>query len=90
MHNPFVNLTHAQQTLIDQLATDLADRDDTDQMPTWVSYRMVERLVREKIIAQGDIGPSFQFCLCLPDISTPVDFTKDVALQSPLLRLDHE
>jgi len=90
VHNPFVNLTHAQQTLIDQLANDLADRDDSDQMPNWVSYRMVERLVREKIIAQGDIGPRFQFCLCLPHISTPVDFANDIALQSPLLSLSHE
>jgi len=49
VHNPFVNLTHAQQTLIDQLATDLADRDDAEHMSTWVSYRMVERLVREKL-----------------------------------------
>ena len=90
LHNPLVNLTHAQQTLIDQLANDLADRDDTEHMQTWVSYRMVERLVREKIIAQDAISPHFQFCLCLPHISTPVDFSKDIALQSPLLSLSHE
>jgi hypothetical protein len=90
LYNPFVNLTHVQQTLIDQLANDLADRDDAEHMQTWVSYRMVERLVREKIIAQGTIGPGFQFCLCLPHISTPVDFSKDIALQSPPLSLSDE
>jgi len=59
-------------------------------MQTWVLYRMVERLVREKIEAQDSISPHFQFCLCLPHISTPVDFSKDIALQSPLLSLNHE
>ena len=90
LHNPLVNLAHAQQTLIDQLANDLADRDDTDHMHTWVSYRMVERLVREKIMAQGSTDSYVQFCLCLPHISTAVNFSSDIALQSPILSLSHE
>ena len=84
VHNPKINLAHAQQSLIDQFANDLADRTDTEQLPSWVSYRMVERLVRETITKQSSATRQFQFCLCLPHITKPIDFTKDIALQSPV------
>ena len=90
VHNPVVNLAHAQQTLIDQLANDLADRSDTEKLHEWVSYRMVERLVREKILEQMPTPSAIQFCLCLPHMTKPIDFTTDIALQSSILSLNHE
>ena len=63
-YNAEVNLALSEQNLVDHLANDLADCDDDAAALRLVTYRMVERLVREQIAGQG-LGSDFPFCLCL-------------------------
>jgi hypothetical protein len=85
-YNPAVNLAHAQQTLIEQLANDLASREDSDHIEDWVSYRMVKRLVREIVDKALPPEATYTFCLCLPFTAEPVDIERDKILQSPVMR----
>jgi hypothetical protein len=86
--NPAVNLAHAQQTLVEHFSNDLADRDDHETIDQWVSYRMIHRLVSSTVRDALDPDVPFQFCLCLTPTAKPVDFENDMALQSPVMRLD--
>lgn len=84
-HNPAVNLALLEQTLIDHLAADIADCADGADVKAFVSYRMVERLAREKIKAAGEDATRFQFCVCLERHGAPPDFEGDTILLSPSL-----
>lgn len=84
LHNPQVNLALTEQTLIELLANDLFACDDASSAAGLVSYRMVDRLAREKIGAVAGLS-AYQFRLCMERPGDPVDPEADMILLSPVL-----
>ena len=63
-YNAGVNLALSEQNLVDHLANDLADCADDAAALRLVTYRMVERLVREKLAGCAGLS-AYQFRICL-------------------------
>ena len=84
VHNPRNNLLLAQQNLVDHLAFDIQNLPDGKDARELVSYRMVTRLAREWLRAQGRDAQRWQFELRqVPPLQAP---TPEMAiLISPLL-----
>lgn len=84
LHNARNNLQLAQQNLVDHLAFDIQTLQDGRDPRELVSYRMVTRLAREWLRAQGRLGRRWQFEIRqVPPLHAP---TADMAiLISPLL-----
>jgi len=74
-HNPKNNLALLQQTLVDQLSTDIQRLADSSKAEQLVSYRLVNRLVRE-LLARGNATPAaYQFEIRLIEPLSPDDQT---------------
>lgn len=85
-YNPHVNITLSEQNLIELLANDLVACDEGAAALHLVSYRMVERLAREKAgVIAGFVA--YQFRICLERPSEPCDFNTDTILLSPMIPL---
>ncbi len=63
-YNAEVNLALSEQNLVDHLANDLADCEDDAAALRLVTYRMVERLVCEKLSGCAGLS-AYQFRICL-------------------------
>jgi len=75
LHNPKNNLALLQQTLVDQLSTDIQRLADSSKAEQLVSYRLVNRLVRE-LLARGNATPAaYQFEIRLIEPLSPDDQT---------------
>ncbi len=81
LYNPAVNLALTEQNLVDHLAADVASFEGADAAEL-VTYRMVERLVRERVKASGDDAARMQFRIRLAVPGRP-DEDDDVVLLSP-------
>ena len=84
LHNPQVNLALTEQTLVEHLANDIAACADGGAAGELVSYRMVERLARQKVGAESGLC-AYQFRLCLERPGAPDDPEADMILLSPIL-----
>ncbi len=87
--NPQVNLALGEQNLVEHLSSDIADSVSDAKVQDFVTYRMVERLVRLKLKTQIPPDTGFQFCLCMQRLGAPVDVDRDGVLLSPILRSRH-
>jgi hypothetical protein len=88
-YNAEVNLALSEQNLVDHLANDLADCDDDTAALRLVTYRMVERLVREKLSGYAGLS-AYQFRICLerPGFDPSAhseEATDNLVLQSPVM-----
>ena len=75
----------SEQTLVEQLSTDITDLPDGQSIEQTTTYPMVERLVRTKLLPPDRSWSQFQFCLCLYLTGKTVDFNEDMILLSPEL-----
>ena len=85
LHNPAVNLALTEQNLVDHLAADVAAFEGDDP-GTLTTYRLVERLVRERVRAAAPEASSFQFRIRSELHGVPnesADDDEDVVLVSP-------
>jgi hypothetical protein len=87
--NPQVNLALSEQNLVEHLSSDIADSASDAKVQDFVTYRMVERLVRLKLEAQIPPEIGFQFCLCMQRLGAPVMVDSDCVLLSSILRPPH-
>jgi hypothetical protein len=87
--NAEVNLALSEQNLVEHLSSDIADSGEGASVDPFVTYRMVEKMVRQKLGWDFPEGTRFQFCLCLHRLGKPVDLDDDRVLLSPDLRLSH-
>jgi len=83
--NADLNLAMSEQTLVEQLSTDITDLPDGPSIEQTTTYPMVERLVRTKLLPPDRSWSQFQFCLCLYLTGKTVDFNEDMILLSPEL-----
>ena len=82
-YNPHVNLALSEQNLVELLTNDLSSCDEDAAAVQLVSYRMVDRLVREKV--QETCEPdAYQFRICLERPGATSDFEADTLLLSPV------
>jgi hypothetical protein len=85
LHNAPVNLALNHQNLVDHLAADINDLPEGGAIEDCVSYQLVVRLARERLLAQTAGGPAmeaFQFELRL---ASPRGEAPERMLQSPVL-----
>ena len=87
--NPHVNLALSEQNLVEHLSSDIADSAPDAKVQDFVTYRMVERLVQQKLATQIPADAPFQFCLCMQRLGAPVVFDRDTVLLSPIVRQNH-
>ena len=87
--NPYVNLALSEQNLVEHLSSDIADCASDAMVQDFVTYRMIERLVRLKVETQLPRDVGFQFCLCMQRLGVPVEVDRDSVLLSPILRQLH-
>ena len=83
-YNPQVNLALSEQNLVELLANDLAACEEgADALPL-VSYRMVDRLVRDK---SGCVSgwAAYQFRICLERTGEVSNLDEDTILLSPII-----
>lgn len=85
--NAEVNLALSEQNLVEHLSSDIAESVENERVDAFVTYRMVEKMVRQKLSGALREGSRFQFCLCLHRLGKPVDLDRDRVLLSPDLRL---
>ncbi len=83
--NPDVNLALTEMNLVDHLANNINDLDDPAQIAKLVPYRMLDRLVRDKL--QTYLAPwnQYQFRVCAISPGCGIDFETDTLLISPML-----
>ena len=86
-HNPQVNLALSEQNLVELLANDLVTCADDAAALRLVSYRMVDRLVREKVESSSGLN-AYQFRICLERPGAAADFDADAILHSPVLPMN--
>lgn len=86
-YNPQVNLALSEQNLVELLAQDLSSCEEGAAALQLVSYRMVDRLVREKVEASSGLN-AYQFSICLERPGAAGDFDADAILHSPVLPLN--
>lgn len=84
LHNPQVNLALTEQNLVELLANDVAACEDDAAAVQLVSYRMVDRLARQKAGAVGGLT-AYQFRVCLERPGVAADPDADMILLSPVL-----
>lgn len=82
LHDPAVNLALTEQNLVDHLAADVAAFDGEDP-GTLTSYRLVERLVREKVRDASPGAEDFQFRIRSERPGEERADDEDVVLVSP-------
>ncbi len=82
LHNPEVNLALTEQNLVDHLAADIAECEGDDPSAL-VSYRLVERLAREKVGSAAPGAARFQFRIRSERPGDLRDDEEDVVLLSP-------
>ena len=87
--NPQVNLALSEQNLVEHLSSDISDSAPDAKVQDFVTYRMVERLVQQKLATQIPADAPFQFCLCMQRLGAPVVFDRDTVLLSPIVRQNH-
>ena len=93
-YNAEVNLALSEQNLVDHLANDLADCADDAAALRLVTYRMVERLVREKLAGYAGLS-AYQFRICLerPGFDPLIHAAEagdNLVLQSPVMPFQPE
>ena len=81
-YNPQVNLALSEQNLVELLTNDLSSCEEGAAALELVSYRMVDRLVREKLEAPSGWN-AYQFRICLERPGAASDFEADTILLSP-------
>ena len=81
-YNPQVNLALSEQNLVELLTNDLSSCEEDAAALELVSYRMVDRLVREKLEALSGWN-AYQFRICLERPGAASDFEVDTILLSP-------
>ena len=85
-YNAELNLAMAEQTLVEHLSMAITDLSEGSAIETTTPYRMIEYLVRHKILPSDRSFDLFQFCVCLCPARRHVDFNEDMILLSPELR----
>ena len=85
--NPQVNLALSEQNLVELLASDLAACSSETEVPQLVSYKMIDRLVREKAQLVSPYS-AYQFQICLERAGEPVNIEAQALLISPILLLE--
>ena len=85
--NPHVNLALSEQNLIELLTHDLASCGSETDVLQLVSYKMADRLVREKAQLVSPYS-AYQFQICLERPGEPVDMDAQALLISPILLLE--
>ena len=83
-YNPQVNLALSEQNLVELLTQDLSSCEEGAAALQLVSYRMVDRLVREKVETSRGLN-AYQFRICLERPGAASDFDADAILHSPVL-----